>query len=312
MVKERANCSGISIAVIKYVALLFMTIDHIGHFFPNTPIWFRYIGRLSSPLFFFAAAEGICHTHSKKDYLTRLYKLSVLLEVLKFIFRNLVGQANIKNNIFASIFHGTLIVYIFDNYKDNIKKRNILLALYCIWQAVTSFICAAINNGFNGNDSMSFILRSLKFTIFALLGNYSFSGEGAFYLTLMIVLFYFCRNNKKKLAVSYIVYCIVFIAVTALRIPYRLDNFAASIGLSYTMRDIVTLPFDLLGFTLFESLPEVPTLELMFKYHYQWMMIFALPLLLLYNGKRGNYPKKLFYIYYPLHLFVLAGLSLIL
>ncbi|SEO95658.1 TraX protein [Amphibacillus marinus] len=38
---------------------------------------------------------------------------------------------------------------------------------------------------------------------------------------------------------------------------------------------------------------------------YQWMMIFALPLFLLYNGKKGNGLKYLFYIFYPLHTVIL-------
>lgn len=41
----------------------------------------------------------------------------------------------------------------------------------------------------------------------------------------------------------------------------------------------------------------------------QWMMIGALPLLLLYNGERGRNPKLLFYLFYPLHcaaLFLIA------
>jgi len=37
----------------------------------------------------------------------------------------------------------------------------------------------------------------------------------------------------------------------------------------------------------------------------QWMMIFALPLLLLYNGEKGPGLKWLFYAYYPLHIWLL-------
>lgn len=45
----------------------------------------------------------------------------------------------------------------------------------------------------------------------------------------------------------------------------------------------------------------------------QWWALAAVPLLMLYNGQRGKYPiGKLFYIYYPLHLVVIYGLSLIL
>lgn len=40
----------------------------------------------------------------------------------------------------------------------------------------------------------------------------------------------------------------------------------------------------------------------------QWGMIFALPFILLYNGKRGKGMKYLFYIYYPLHTYLLAML----
>lgn len=39
--------------------------------------------------------------------------------------------------------------------------------------------------------------------------------------------------------------------------------------------------------------------------NFQWMMVFALPFMLLYNGKRGAGLKYLFYIIYPTHLVLL-------
>lgn len=45
----------------------------------------------------------------------------------------------------------------------------------------------------------------------------------------------------------------------------------------------------------------------------QWWCLAAIPLLGQYNDQRGKYPiGKLFYIYYPLHLVVIYGISLIL
>ncbi len=45
----------------------------------------------------------------------------------------------------------------------------------------------------------------------------------------------------------------------------------------------------------------------------QWFGLAAIPLLALYNGKRGTANiGKLFYFYYPIHLVVIQGLSLIL
>ena len=42
----------------------------------------------------------------------------------------------------------------------------------------------------------------------------------------------------------------------------------------------------------------------------QWWALAALPLLALYNGRKGAYPLgKLFYLYYPLHLAVIYGIG---
>lgn len=44
----------------------------------------------------------------------------------------------------------------------------------------------------------------------------------------------------------------------------------------------------------------------------QWWALAAVPLLLAYNGRRGKFPiGKLFYIYYPLHLVIIYGISLL-
>jgi hypothetical protein len=44
-------------------------------------------------------------------------------------------------------------------------------------------------------------------------------------------------------------------------------------------------------------------------YHYEWMGVFAALPMLLYSGQRGRGLKQLFYAFYPLHVYVLWGLS---
>lgn len=289
---------------IKYLALFFMTIDHIGEFFSGSPIWFRYIGRLAAPLFFFSAAEGIFHTKNRLGYVYRLYIASVLMSLTEVLMRLAFG-IELDNNIFASIFHGVLLVYILLEFKNSPKKRNVLIALYVVWQIAAIFICIWIID-----FDLFYPFNTVVYTI---LGSYEFSAEGAYYLTFAIVIFYLCRDSKKRLAIVYTLYCVMFFALTVLKAPIHVISVLSRLGLlNDIVYDIINYPTILLGFEISANISGASYFHLAFEQYYQWIMIFALPIILSYNGKRGNYPKPLFYIYYPSHLYALAAISMLL
>lgn len=67
---------------LKMIAILSMTIDHIGAvFFPEVLI-FRYIGRLAFPIFAYFVAEGMYHTKDLKRYFIRLMGFALITEVI--------------------------------------------------------------------------------------------------------------------------------------------------------------------------------------------------------------------------------------
>ncbi|WP_035790414.1 TraX family protein [Clostridium beijerinckii] len=51
------------------------------------------------------------------------------------------------------------------------------------------------------------------------------------------------------------------------------------------------------------------SLKNIFHSYNQWIMIFAIPIMMLYNGKKGHGLKYLFYIYYPVHIFIFFYIS---
>ncbi len=66
---------------LKLLAIIFMTIDHIGHFVPldsTLHIIMRMIGRLSFPIFLFLILEGYKYTSDKIKYISRLYVFALI------------------------------------------------------------------------------------------------------------------------------------------------------------------------------------------------------------------------------------------
>ena len=68
---------------LKLIALLTMTIDHIGYLLPysTTALIFRYIGRIALPLFCFMIAEGAIHTKNFNKYAFRLGLMASLISI---------------------------------------------------------------------------------------------------------------------------------------------------------------------------------------------------------------------------------------
>lgn len=103
--------------VIKLIAISCMFIDHIGAIFLESPLWFRFIGRISFPLFAFFISQGCKYSKNKLIYLKRLFLLAIISEIpfdLAFI-----GDINFlnKTNTVYTLFLGALTIVIFEHIK---------------------------------------------------------------------------------------------------------------------------------------------------------------------------------------------------
>lgn len=83
---------------IKLIAIISMTIDHIGGaIFPEYPI-FRWIGRIAFPLFCYCLTVGMLYTHDIKKYIIRLSIFALISQPFWILAFN-------SNDIFGNIFN---------------------------------------------------------------------------------------------------------------------------------------------------------------------------------------------------------------
>ena len=127
---------GISGAILKWLALVTMLIDHIGATIVRyynrlagatgniNTIYniLRDIGRIAFPIFIFLLVEGYQHTKSRKKYLMRLLIFSLISEVpFDMAFKNSFWDLGYQN-VFFTLSLGFIAIWLM----DEIKKRSSL------------------------------------------------------------------------------------------------------------------------------------------------------------------------------------------
>ncbi len=273
---------------LKIMALLFMTCDHIGlqllyyYLDESSPfvLILRGLGRLAIPLFAFLIYEGVMHTKSFKKYALRLGIMAFLISgafaFLIYIPNPFMSEGLIEGgNIFLDLLLGAVGVFLLKNENIKIKLLSLLPVIYSIVSfAVTTY---QINNGV--------IVYWFPFYLRTQYGWFAVLMIMGFYLAKVLKDLYL-RYTAKNMGLDFEVLI--------------LSPYDVKITNLFNMLTVVFFAITANVLTWFFETPFLP---------YQWISLFSGALLLCYNGKRG-YNKKWFkygaYLYYPLHLAILA------
>lgn len=271
--EDNSNCIfRLNAFQIKIIALITMTLDHIGAYqtiTSNRAIndGLRIVGRIAAPLFFFMVVEGLHHTRSKPKYILRLYTAGIVIEVTNRIISKATGTFEF-GNILPTFFYTALFVFCIEYICNN--RRNIKAVGIAICGLIIPFLFFALNiilleQGY----STAWYVISLFFPS-------PCNVDYSILFVLLGVIWYFI-NNK-------LINCAVFavLSLACLLIPG---------SYFFTMQFGWFRPVCFNVYSLFIST--------------QWCMCLAIPFMLLYNGEKGRNLKYLFYVYYPVHVYVL-------
>lgn len=102
---------GLNGFALKWIAMVTMTIDHIGFVLFPQYFFLRIIGRLAFPIYCFLLVEGACHTKNRVKYGVRLFLFALLSELpFNLVHGGSLWDSNDQNVMFTLLF-GLLAVW---------------------------------------------------------------------------------------------------------------------------------------------------------------------------------------------------------
>lgn len=99
---------------LKMIAIICMTIDHVGFILFPDLLWLRAIGRLAFPIFAFLVVEGFVHTRSFKKYFFTMFGFAFVCQVPGLII------SHFPVNIFFTLSIGLLAMRVLNYERINV------------------------------------------------------------------------------------------------------------------------------------------------------------------------------------------------
>lgn len=283
---------GLSSYQLKLLAVIFMTLDHLGAYGFEIPVFdaynsnLRLIGRLAMPLFLFVLTQSIRFTRNRPRFLLRLYLgaigVGLFVTVTNYLFGDSVGVF-IQSNILYTYFYVALYVTLLEGLISSIQAQNGQKTMRYTFGLLATCIPHFLAECLYNLNFMDYGM-DLRHTMLMgdLLGSFFCSPlrvEYGFLFVLMGICMYFAGSKYAKAGVLVI--------------------FA---GICYAGGFLDIFAWDI---------PAVRWLFNTFSLHFvvgypQYYMVLAAPIMLLYNGEKGRSDKWFFYAYYPLHRYAIS------
>lgn len=195
----------------------------------------------------------------------RLYVTTIICGAIGTIF-------DVPNNFVGTLLLTTVALTVIEIFRENKKRGGIIAGILLLYQFSLIVFMQLI--GIRSRESYFAI---------SILGISSFEGTSTIFIVLGVI-FYLTRQKKPLLACSYLVFCGIYYICATTAILNRGEDWLARRDLNM-IADLFGILRQLIGFGRFQVGGNP------FTENYQWMMVFALPFLLCYNGKKGGDSK---------------------
>lgn len=199
VIKYKTGGLKMSTFTLKIIALVLMLFDHIGLYFDGAPMWFRYIGRGSYPLFLFCMVWGYHYTKNRRVYLLRLYLMSVFMTFFGyFMNHSFTPQFGYGfHNIFLSMFLVGVLISTIEIFQKDRKKGFLMLGIILSVQILYGVIPTILP-----------FVRSLSGDVVTgIIPNLGINEYGFEFIALGVAMYFF-KEKKDLFTVVYLLFCI--------------------------------------------------------------------------------------------------------
>lgn len=169
--------------VLKIIAIISMTCDHLSYLIFGHTSFLNFIGRIAFPIFAYQISEGYTHTRNLKKYFLRLFVFALISQIPFMLFIS-IFTTSFSLNIFFTLSFGLLAITLY----DKIDKRN--------------YKTTNVHIFYN-------ILGIIGVCLIAFLAEFLHTDYGAFGV-FIIFLFYFFRNHKVLMNTAFILSVLIY------------------------------------------------------------------------------------------------------
>ena len=207
---------GISAAVLKYIAVATMLVDHFAlevyrqtqGYNPAVYHAMRKVGRIAFPIYCFLLVEGFFHTKNVSKYIRNCFLFAVISEIPfnmavfgKVIYPN--GQ-----NVYFTLTIGLCALVILDRFQYHYKINNILLQMIVIGSSALLGELLEVDYHWKGVlfIIMFYYIRNMQKPIQMIVGICAFAYEVTAPLALIPIHLYNGLRGKQRKYLFYVIY----------------------------------------------------------------------------------------------------------
>lgn len=189
--------TGLNRGILKYIAVITMTLDHIAAYLFSSDLIlytiFRSIGRITAPVICLFVAEGYFYTQSKLKYFLRILVFAMISQI-PFMLAEGIGIKDFRMNILFTLMISFGVIWCYDFVKNSFFK----------WVSIILLI------------------------------GISYFSDWAFIVPIWVLIFYALRNNKnlkfRNFTVTMMIY-LVIICLSSYLLKYQLLDYLFHFGM---------------------------------------------------------------------------------